>query len=501
MNVPTSQYGVGSIYFLAGWFHLLPLGYGTYGLLDDILTALFYAGAYGLLRLARVSRPLAAAALAVAVVALIYTLHYDVGQLPQQGPLRFGLPMVVILAATAASRWPAAGARWRVLALAAVGLSAIWALEAFAYTSLTFAVITALETWLRPAGQRRRWLARQLGLAALAVITAHLILALATLAATGQLPDWGQYLAYVQAFVLGGQAGQVVYGFEPWSPGLAVGAVALCSAAAIVLILRRAPSLVRAERTMFVALAGVTAYAIAILSYTDNRSSTYLLAYNALATLITVVLWLSLLLGSNRVARRARAGGLALALSTSVLLIAVAWPVIGDHFSRTALAHAYPGGGLRAAIHRLLHPPAADPRAPVGEQLVKQYIPGRRALVVLPETPDLATEILIRSGRANSLSIGDPKADGFVPSVWTNELTGEIARLRPGTRLLMSRTAQHVVAVLHADPSIDPLTHTIDGAIPQEEWILSQLDRRFVLRPIAQDREGFVVAELVRRPA
>ena len=34
VNVPVSQYGVGLIYFLDGWFHLVHIGYGTAGLLD-----------------------------------------------------------------------------------------------------------------------------------------------------------------------------------------------------------------------------------------------------------------------------------------------------------------------------------------------------------------------------------------------------------------------------------------------------------------------------------
>ena len=81
---PVSQYGVGSIYFLAGWFHLAPIGYGTYGFLDGILTALFYAAAYGVLRVAGVSRLLAGSALGVGVIALVYHLHYPIGALPQQ---------------------------------------------------------------------------------------------------------------------------------------------------------------------------------------------------------------------------------------------------------------------------------------------------------------------------------------------------------------------------------------------------------------------------------
>ena len=52
VNVPVSQYGVGYIYLLAGWFHLVPIGYGTYGFLDGLVTALFYVAGYAILRLA-----------------------------------------------------------------------------------------------------------------------------------------------------------------------------------------------------------------------------------------------------------------------------------------------------------------------------------------------------------------------------------------------------------------------------------------------------------------
>lgn len=41
---------------------------------------------------------------------------------------------------------------------------------------------------------------------------------------------------------------------------------------------RRAPAAARRERLRLVALIGTTAYSIAVFSYTDNRSSTYLLA-------------------------------------------------------------------------------------------------------------------------------------------------------------------------------------------------------------------------------
>jgi hypothetical protein len=143
VNAPVSQYGVGMIYFLAGWFHLAPIGYGTLGFLDGLLTALFYIVGYGLLRLAGVGRTVAAAALAVALAGLIYGLHYPVGSLPETGPLRFGLPMALVLARVAATRWPTRRASASPLAWAVVAVASIWAFEAFAYTVVTFGGLIA----------------------------------------------------------------------------------------------------------------------------------------------------------------------------------------------------------------------------------------------------------------------------------------------------------------------------------------------------------------------
>jgi hypothetical protein len=500
VNVPVSQYGVGLVYFLDGWFHLVPIGYGTFGLLDGIVTAGFYVAAYSLLRITGVTRLLAASALATGVLAFVYNLHYAVGVLPEQGPLRFGLPLPLILAVVAAQRWPHRAKVARAVGFSILALASVWAVEAFAYSAFAFIAMVVLEAWLKPHNHRFRWLAKQIGFGAAACLCAHLILAGGTLAATGQLPDWGQYLAYVHALLLGGREGSVTYGFERWSPGLALGSVCLTSAAAIVLLARRAPATFRAERIKMLALTGMTAYAIAAFSYTDNRSSTYLLPYVALPTLVVGTLWLSLLLHQrNNVSRGFRVGSLALGLAVPVLLIAAAWPSIGGRFSSSALAHAYPGGRLGTALHRLSHPPPIDPRAPEGERLLNRYIPGRRALVLLPTKPDLSIEILMRSGRANKLFIGDPNMDGFVPSNWVGEITKQIEGLRSGDRVLMDRTALAIATELHTHPLIDPITKVEDPGTKQEAWILRQLDKRFRLQPIYGDKEGFIVAELSAR--
>jgi hypothetical protein len=502
VNVPVSQYGVGFIYFLAGWFHIAPIGYGTYGLLDGIVTALFYICAYGLLRIAGVARWLALGALGLAVVTFVYHLYYSIGELPQQGPLRFGLPMVVIVAQAAARRWPRRDRLLRAVALLALAAAAVWSLEMLAYTLATYLAVVGFAVWLAP-GPLRPALARELGLALGACVGAHAVLALWTLLATGQLPDWGQYLTYVDALVLGNQAaGQISYGFAAWSPGLAVGAVSLASTLAVVLVIRRAPDAVRRDPVRFLALGGLSAYALVLFSYTDNRSSTYLLPYVSLPLLLAVTLWLSLLLsapvGLSATARRVVLG---LALSVFGVMIAAAWPAIGSLFSQSALAHAYPGGGLRGALTRLWHPPPIDPRAPGGVALLDRYAPGARALVLLPDLPDLGTEILMRSHRSNALFIGDPKADGFIdPTEWTGKLSAELQTLGPGARLLTDPAGLLIARALRGKPASVALAHPIGQFNPQIEWILQRLANRFTLAPVARSAGGLTIARLVATP-
>ncbi len=497
-----SQYGIAPIYLLAGWFQFAPIGYGTFGFLDGALFGLLFAAGYGLLRLAGVSRPLAAGGLAVAVVVLIYNLVYSVGTLPQHGPLRFGLPMLVILAATAEARWPTRRRAAQAAQLAVVALASIWALEAFAYTAFTFAAIACFQAWIRPAGGRLAWLASRATLALAACVVAQIIFAAATLTFAGELPDWGLYLAYLNAFLFG-KLGELTYDFSPWSAGLAAGAAYAASAAAFVLLVPRRADLVERERTALTALCGTTAYGIALFTYFVDRSLDHVLPYVSLPLLLAATLWLSLLLrGALTGSQLARLGGFAFALSIAVLLVSVAWSSIGERFPRTALAHAFPGGSsLRGALHRLWHPPPLDPRSPEGVALLDRYMPDQSRVLTLV-APDLETEILMRSGRANELPLSYAREDSFVSSQYVGVLRRAVDDLEPGDRLLMQRDGLKVLDAPRARPSADPFAQPVvasDSLVPLQEWTLQRIGQRFELRVIHRDDQGFVVATLVRR--
>jgi hypothetical protein len=488
-----SQYGVSSIYLLTAWFQIAPIGYGTLGLLTGALTALWYAVGYGILRLAGTSWQLAAGALAVAVVALVFNVAYPVGSLPQSGPLRFGLPMAVVLAAVAGERFPRRARAGRVAAAAILGLSSVWSLEAFAYTAVVFGALAAVQAWL---DRDRSGFVRQALGGGAACLIAHLLFAGATLAATGELPDWGEYLAYVREFVAG-PVGDLTYDVARWTPGLAVGAGYLASAAALAELARRRGPLVERERPALIAITGLTAYGIVLLSYFVDRSQDHILIYVSLPAVLTGAVWLGLLLRSGAVvAVAARRAGLAFGLAVALLVVAVAWSSVGPRFPRSALAHAAPGGtSLRGALERLWHPPPLAPAAPAGARALARYMPREDESLVMV-APDLGTEILLRSGRADRLGLGDAWEASFAADEELPGVRAAVDALRPGERMLMDDPARQVLATLRQEPTRDTLAHPMSQLAPLQQWALQRIDRRFRLEPVARPAGGFTVVAL-----
>ncbi len=502
-----SQYGVTLIYLLAAWFTIVPIGYGTFGVFSAMANALVFAGGYGILRLAGVSRLIAAGTVAIALITLVFNTTYPINSIPQNSAVRFGMPMAILLPVVAAQRWP----RGRPLAwgivVAVAGLSSIWSLEAFVYSLATLAPLVFLEAWLRPVTQRPRWLAGRIVHVAAACLCAHVCFAGLTFAATGQLPDWGQYLAYLRAFLFE-PLGDLNFDFPSWSPGLAVGALHLASAAGLVLLVVREPDVVRTERTAIVALTGVTAYGVAIYSYFNNRSTDFVLAGVSLPAFLAAALWLSLLLRSELVSRQARRLGLACVLSTAVLLLGSGWSSVAPRYPHSALAHAFPGGAsLREALHRLWHMPPVSPASAEGQRLLEAHMPGARRSLVLA-TPDLQVEILLRSRRGNILPLASPWQDSFIADQRLPGLAQAIDALRAGERLLINDSARARFLALRADSSIDPLTTdckpdapiaALTDLAPLQSWALKRLGERFDLRTIHQGTSGLAVVELIAR--
>jgi hypothetical protein len=512
-----SQYGIAPVYLGAAWFQLAPIGYGTFGFLDGLLFALFFAAAYGLLRVAGISRPLAAWALALAVIVLVYNLLFPVGTIPQHGPLRFGLPLVLILVSVAGARWPRYSTAAFAGQLAIVGLAAIWSLEALAYTSATYAALICFETWTIGEG-RLRWLAVRVLAAVVAAVAANLALAGLTLAFTGELPDYGRYYTFLKEFLSGFES-KLKFDYADWSAGLPVGIGYAASAAAFVLMVIRRPDLVASERALLTAICGVSAYGIVLYSYFVDRSENLVLPYVSLPLALIGALWLGLLLrGRVTAALRPRLAGLGFALAVSVLVIAVAWSSIGSRFEQSPLGELLPGGrSVTEDVSDLWDPPPLDPRTPEGERLLDRHMPDTERVLMVVNSA-LATEILMRSGRSNRLSFTDPVADGKYGTLGRDLapfLDRDVAELEAGDLMLLQTQGLQVFRTAKQEPSRDVFSDPVSlnasqGALPGseapgaaqtlqpvQEWVLFRLAQRFDLQVVERTGDGFVVVRLV----
>ncbi len=500
-----SQYGVGSIYFLAGIFTVVPMGYGTLGLIEGLLSAVVLVAIFATIRIAGVGRTLAACTMAVGVVVAAYRLEYPLGALLQQGSFRFGVPAGVLLGAVAEARWPRCARPARALQLVTVAVAAVWALEAFGHTLLTvFAVIAVRAALLAPEARRRA--VRTDGFQVLgACVLAHVLLASATLVVAGDLPRWGWYLRTLREFLFG-SIGDWTFDFEAFSPGLAIGAVYVASACALTVVLARRRAAAVPQPELVVAIGGMTAYGVALLSYLVNRSAPHIVPSVSLPAIALAALWLALIdrpaLGAPVAARR---GAFAMAMALAALLVAVSWHPMGTRYEESALAHVVPGGPtLRSALDRIRAFPPLKPGAVEGEQLLDAHMPGEERSIVLTDA-DLAIEILLRSERASLAPFGDPWEDSFVPEPHLDRLARFVEDLDVGDRLLLDADGRTAFDVYREHPSLEPLApgdpaRPVPATLaPLQKWVLREIGIRFDLRAVASTAAGLEVVELVER--
>lgn len=498
-----SQYGIGSIYLVAAFFEVAPIGYLTLGFFEGVLSALVFGLAFGILRMAGVSRLLAAAAMGVAVVALVWGTEYPNGALLQHGAIRFGLPMPLIAAVVASVRWPRSRTAMKWIALFVIGISSVWALEAFLYISATAAALLAIwMTWV-PAPERiRRLVTVVLAIVGAWVVT-QVAFALITLVASGSLPDWGLYLTYLREFLTGG-IGDLTYDMSPWSPGLAVFFVYVLSAVAIASLVLTRREFTATRQPAFLALAGLAGYGAVLFSYFDNRSLDHILPYVSLPALMLVTIWLGLLLDrSAGFSPRTRMAGLAAALLLASVSVSTVWTQASARSSDSLLAYVIPGStSVGDGFHRIWNPPALKPGAAAGQQLIERWMPDTDEVPVITE-PDLDNEILARADRANQLRITDAKEASWVPGPHLPEVEEAATSLGTGDRMLVDKHAVEAALLVENDPAaalagpdqIAAVTGLQAIQVRALAWVLSD----YRLEKVAGPVDGISVVELKPR--
>jgi hypothetical protein len=477
-----SIYGVGNVYFLAGLFEILPLGYGSFGILVGAGLAVMYAGAYAILRAARCSQVLALTAMAAAVVSSVYTTIGSPATFPSLGVLRWGFGLLLVGFAVWSVRSPRRAPGLRIASSVVVGLSSIWSFEVFAYTAATFAAVVAYDlAAARPSIGWPRAVLRSVMPAVGACLIAHLALIAWTLIASGQFPDWGPYLAMVREYS-SGELNRIVA--PPWWVGVAVGGFLFASGVAVAAIVARAPRFEAENRPALVAITGLTAFGIVVHTYGVRFSSEDYVARADLPSLMVMALWVELALRSG-LARPARVAIAAAGFSLAALLMVAG----GDHLEReagrSALIAALPGNGrsVESEVSHAWDNPAVQPRAPVAEMLLDRYWSGAdRALVLL--NSDLAVEALMRTERLNLLPVSAVLADDVIAEESWERVGPAVDAIEPGT--LMLTESFYLTPGARRD-YVEPGS----GPLELEQLIINRLRERFRLRRVAVEKVGF----------
>lgn len=492
-------YGPGTIYVLALWFKLAPIGYGTLAIFGGLVTAVQCVLGWAALRLSGCGRILAAGTLLAAVLGTVLAALGSPGLFLNVGGLRFAPPYVLILIALLAARRGEAGRTTTAGLLVALATTSLISIEVFAYSAATFVAIvgfgaaTSSRSFSEGARTFGGALARGIG----ACVAAHILFALGTRAYGGDWPDWGWYLAYVSTWSKSELLGGTV---APWSAGWVLGGVYFASLAAVAVLLAVSRQQVRRMAVPFLTISASATLGAVYLTYFISHPNDMFLPFIALPALIVCAVWLRVLLAGEGLPAPVRGAGVALAAWILAMVLATSFSGAMHRWPRTALAHLMPGGrSFVGDLQREWDSPPLDSRATRAEALLERYFPSDRALVLVE--PDLGMEALIRSGRANLLPISYPYQDQVVPRETRPRVSKAIGRLTAGTPMLVqlgrpgSSAASPTLRVLRAFLAVGPR----ERLGPLQHYTLRQIQTRFRFQPVATGPDGLAVVRLVPR--
>jgi hypothetical protein len=484
MLVDTScQYGVGVVYFLAGLSTLLrlPLSFDGLFCLDSLLYLVAYLAAYALLRRLLRSRLLAVLAVAVAVVVERFPAHWqDIAQFPSVGPLRFGLPLLLLLAAWRRRRRSTLGLRPRLLEGLLLGLTSLWSLETLVYALAGYGAFCAGEAWMdRPRPHAAAVaLGRSLAFGAAAVALAQVLFMLATRAWAGAWPHWGLYWDFLSLY----SGGFGSLDFPLHAPWVLPQGICLASLLACLLLLFKG----RDRSAELLLVLGLTMASVAEFTYFIGRAHLANLGHLAFPPAMLAFYWLDRLARSRGVPRAAAMG---LLFAGGAVTAALSMNLQGALQAARGAEQAWirPGGvwdTVADLSSRLEHPAPYNPAAAEAAALTKMFLPGRGRVVLL--VPDQATvEAHLLSGTCDLSQISDPNEDALVP----------LRRL--DIHVDDALQAGDIIVAGPFDRPLEPRNSTFAW---MQELRLRLLQRRFAFQALAHGPWGVYAVRLLARP-
>jgi len=472
-----SQYGVGLIDALAALFLVVPIGYGTFILLLSGLTALLFAVVYVVLRWSTESLLIATAGLTVAVALNVFGQEAYYTYFPSTGVLRFGLPWLVILLSLASVRTARHKRLFDVLVLATVAVAAIWSGEAGVYCLGTAAALACLDAAVLEASVRKRLrlAARRIAQLVAASLFGLLAFTLLTRIATGAWANWGGYLDYIRLYTTGGLGALPI---EPWSPGLALGAMYTVSAITIVLLVLTRPAIVRERVLAFRAAAGLTVLGVLVYTYFLGRAHPNNLIHISPPAVALLFVWLGIVHSAfdGRVPVAIASGT---AIFLGAMIVASESSDIHLKYPRTALAAVLGSAPpLGSELRVLWHNPVVDPTAAHVATFVSSLGSGRSSLTILL-TPSVETEALVRLRTANAVGSSNPCQESLSKQ-GPGRVAAAVHSLRAGGIVVTSVTPQDAGQLL-----------------PIEQYTFALLRARFTLQEISADGQGLQAFRMI----
>ncbi len=227
------QYGVLLIYFLRFLFLIIPFSYQGLTLISMILFIFEYSILYVLLRYVLKSPLFAVATLFIIMETNFFaTWGGEIVSYPCLGPLRFGIPYLLLLIVLVRSHFSKFQRMCLCMERLLVAIASIWSFETFVYTIAVYGVIILYENYLHQQKFKSYIIKilKQFGILVMYIAVAYFFMSLSIYLRSHTVPDWRQYYDYIFLYSAGGWGGMSI---APWSPWIFLLAIPFISLLAI----------------------------------------------------------------------------------------------------------------------------------------------------------------------------------------------------------------------------------------------------------------------------
>lgn len=215
-----SQYGVFLHEFLAIIFklHFLPLNYQGLALVVAMFCVLQFLLVYFL---SRILLRIPAYSFVILSIVLLLNFLATAGYFqayPSIGPLRFGLPYLLIAISALRFKYPVRNTVFLWLEYGILGISSIWSFETFIYTCAVFYGLKGYEVLSTTTsfGDFFKKIVFEFLTSMLVIILFHSLQALSTYLKAGVWPNWAYYFDFIYLYSLAGFGQLPINAQDPW---------------------------------------------------------------------------------------------------------------------------------------------------------------------------------------------------------------------------------------------------------------------------------------------